>query len=152
MPDITTLKYVSLVVDAAAETPVGFDKALPGAEITYTVTVNNSGDGFAEPDSVVATDRFSPNTEFFIGTGAVSPVSVNEDTSTLIYSFSVGNLGSTTDDIGFTSENAASPAYTYTPVPDVDGYDTLVTGFQINPKGRFAAGTSFNFSYTVRIR
>ena len=152
LPDITTLKYVSSVLDAVAETPVGFDKALPGADITYTVTVNNSGDGYAEQDSVVVTDRFSPNTDFYIGAGAVSPVSVSEDTSTLLYSYSAGNLGSTTDDIDFTSENVASPAYTYTPVPDVDRYDSLVTGFRINPKGTFAAGTSFNFSYTVRIR
>ena len=116
------------------------------------MTVNNSGDGYAEPDSVVATDRLSSSVEMYIGTGAVSPVSVNEDTSTLIYSYSAGDLGNTTDDIDFTSENSASPAYTYTPVPDVDGYDSTVTGFRINPKGTFDAGTSFSFSYTVRIK
>jgi hypothetical protein len=72
--------------------------------------------------------------------------------SGLTYTFA--DLASTADDLAFTSESGAAPAYTYTPTGDPDGYDSAVTGFQVNPKGSFlpAPGSSFTLQYKLRLR
>jgi uncharacterized repeat protein (TIGR01451 family) len=148
VPNISILKWISSVVDAAGHTTV--DKALPGAVVTYNGSATNSGNGYAENDSIVLTDVLPAGVELQVGTGAASPVTINAGTSTLTYNFS--SWASTADDIAFTSDNGASPAYTYTPAdPDADQYDPAIRGFRINPKGTFDASSSFTFIYRVRI-
>ena len=148
-PDITSVKYVSAVADSTAATPAGADKALPGALITYTIAVTNSGNASADTGSVVVRDTIPSTVWMYIGTGAASPVTFNQGTTSLNYSYT--SLASTTDDLGFTSESVPSPAYTYTPVPDAQGYDGAVTGFRIDPEGTFGGSTGFNVTYQVRV-
>lgn len=148
-PNISSVKYVSSVTDTAPSTPGGADKALPGSTIIYTISVNNSGNASPETDSVVVRDRIPPAVQMFIGTGATSPVSFDPGTTILSYTYT--SLASTTDDITFTSESGPSPAYTYTPVPDAQGYDGAVTGFRVDPNGTFGGSTGFDLVYEVRI-
>lgn len=148
-PDITSLKFISAVADTTAATPGGADKALPGAVITYTITVTNSGNASPNTDTMVIRDTVPSTVQMYIGTGVSSPVSFDPGTTTLSYNYS--SLASTTDDISFTSESGPSPAYTYTPVPDPQGYDGSLTGFRVDPDGDFDGSTSFDLSYDVRI-
>jgi hypothetical protein len=71
-------------------------------------------------------------------------------TSGLTYTYT--SLASGTDDLSFSSNGGLS--YTYTPVPDANGYDAAVTHLRIAPKGIFAGASSGNpsFSYQFRVR
>jgi hypothetical protein len=43
--------------------------------------------------------------------------------------------------------------FNYTPVPDANGYDALVTGVKINPQGIFdGSGANFSLSLTMKIQ
>jgi uncharacterized repeat protein (TIGR01451 family) len=147
-PNISSMKYISGVADSLAATPAGADKALPGSVITYTITVSNNGNAPPNTDTLVVRDNVPSTVSMYIGTGATSPVTFVQGTTLLSYTYS--GLASTGDDIAFTSEASASPAYTYTPVP-VSGYDSAVTGFKIEPKGDFDGSTSFDLTYEVMI-
>jgi hypothetical protein len=72
--------------------------------------------------------------------------------SGLTYTFT--SLGSTTDDLEFSSDGGAS--FSYTPIPDVNGADANVTDMRINPKGVFlpssgAGNPGFSIVFRVRI-
>lgn len=85
----------------------------------------------------------------YVGDGTASPITFDPGTTTLTYTFT--SLISITDDIAFTSDSGPSPAYTYTPVPDPQGFDGAVTGFKVDPDGAFDGSTSFYFTYEVKI-
>jgi uncharacterized repeat protein (TIGR01451 family) len=148
-PDVITVKSVSGVSDARTFNSSN-PKAIPGAAIQYSIQVSNLGNGWAATDSVYLTDTIPAGTEMFVGGGASSPVTWSGAGSGL--SFSFGGLGDGGDDIAFTSDNGPSPAFTYTPAGDADGYDRAVKGFRVNPKGSFNPSTSFTVFPTVRIR
>lgn len=133
-------------------------KAIPGAEKLYSILVTNTGSGSATADSIVVTDPIPTNTELFVGDlGGVGSGPVlfidGAPISGLTYTFT--SLGSTTDDLEFSNNGGAT--WTYTPVPDVNGYDSSVTNIRVNPKGTFNGATgagnpSFTLRFRVRIR
>jgi uncharacterized repeat protein (TIGR01451 family) len=150
VPDLLTIKSVSGVADARAFNNFN-PKAIPGASVTYSIQVINLGNGPTMTDSVFVTDTIPPGTEMYVGDGSTSPVIWSEAGSGLTYSFV--SLGDTGDDIDFTSDSGPSPTYNYTPVWDADGYDSAVTGFQVNPKGAMNPdSSSFTFSLRVRVK
>ncbi|MDT8395734.1 MAG: hypothetical protein RRA32_04695 [bacterium] len=148
-PNISSMKYISAVADSTAATPGGADKALPGSVVTYTITTTNSGNAPPNSDSLAIRDSIPAVVTMYVGTGAASPVTFDAGTTLLSYSYV--SFASTGDDIAFTSGSSASPAYTYTPVPDAQGYDSAVTGFRIEPQGDFDGSTSFDLTYQVMI-
>lgn len=148
-PNITLVKFISSVADTTGATPVGVDKALPGAVVTYTVSITNSGNAPPETDSIFITENIPDPVQLFVGAGSVSPVTFDPGTTTLNYTFS--SLESTTDDLAFTSQSGPSPAYTYTPVPDPQGFDGAVKGFRIDPHGALDGSTGFDLTYEVGI-
>ena len=61
---------------------------------------------------------------------------------------------STTDDVEFSMNNGSD--FNYSPTPDSDGFDSLVSDVRINPKGTFnpSNGTdipAFTVSFSVRV-
>jgi uncharacterized repeat protein (TIGR01451 family) len=148
-PDLVTIKSISGVADTRVFNSTN-PKAIPGASVTYSIQVLNVGNGPTETDSVVITDTIPPGTEMYVGNGSASPVIWSGAGSGLTYSFI--SLGSTGDDIAFTSESGPAPAYTYTPTGDANGFDSAVTGFRINPKGAFNPSSSFTLEPRVRVR
>lgn len=151
LPDIVLLKSTLSSNDIRAFNSINA-KSIPGAAVSYQVLVTNTGDGTTNADTVFLRERIPANTELYVGFGVVSPVTFTNSGSGLTYTFS--NLGDGADDLAFTSDNGAAPAYTFPPTGDVDGYDSAVTGFQINPKGVFlpAPGSSFTIRYNLRVR
>ena len=151
LPDIVLVKSHFSPVDSRTFNTINA-KSIPGAAVSYQVLVTNTGDGPTNSDSVYIRERIPTSSELYVGDGTVSPVIFSNSGSGLTYTFT--SLGSVTDDLAFTSESGASPAYTYTPAGDVDGYDSAVTGFQVNPKGVFlpAPGSSFTLQYRLRVR
>ncbi|MCJ7498731.1 hypothetical protein MUP29_00620 [bacterium] len=148
-PDLVTIKSISGVADARAFNSTN-PKAIPGASVTYSIQVSNVGNGWTVTDSVVLSDTIPPGSEMYVGDGSASPVIWSDLGSGLTYSFV--SLGDTGDDIDFTSDSGPTPTYNYTPDGGADGYDSAVTGFQINPKGAFNPSSSFTLSLRVRVR
>jgi uncharacterized repeat protein (TIGR01451 family) len=156
-PDFIVLKSSQTIED-----PVNGSadpKSIPGAIVLYTITITNQGGGATDADTVIITDPVPTNTELFVGdlgsSPAGSPVAFIDGATSSGLSLSFTSLGSTTDDIEFS--NVGGAPYAYTPIPDVDGYDTGVTDLRLLLKGTFAAsdGTnhpSFRIIFKVRLQ
>jgi hypothetical protein len=155
VPDLLVLKSVSTAWDPfnGATNP----KAIPGASVDYTVQVTNEGDGAVDTDSIAVSDPIGVPGELFVGdlgAPASGPVQFQDGapSSTLTYSF--GGLASGADDVEFSDDGGVS--YSYTPVPDVSGFDASVTHLRINPKGALPGATiagspSFTLSFRIRV-
>ncbi len=151
LPDIVLLKSTLSASDIRAFNSINA-KSIPGAAVSYQILVTNTGDGPTNADTVFLRERIPAGTELYVGDGTASPIIFANSGSGLTYTFS--GLGDGADDLAFTSDNGAAPAYTISPPGDVDGYDSAVTGFQVNPKGVFlpAPGSSFIIQYNLRVR
>jgi uncharacterized repeat protein (TIGR01451 family) len=154
MPQIIVLKTVFASAD-----PVNGSmnpKAIPGATMQYSVIVTNTGGGTAQ--TVVVTDPVPPNTELFVSDLAVpgsGPVTFSDGAvaSGVMYSF--GGLSNIFDCLSFSNDGGAT--YTYTPVPDANGFDSQVTGIKVTPTGTFNAASggnnpSFSLQFKVRVK
>ncbi len=156
LPNIVALKFVTVQSDPVNGTVN--PKAIPGAAMLYTVTTTNQGGGAADADSVVVTDPVPANTELFVndlGGAGSGPVLFSNGATPSGLSYSFINLGSGADNIAFSSDSGAT--WTYTPVPDGNGYDANVTNIRVSPSGAFngAAGPnqpSFNLQFQVRVK
>ena len=156
-PDIIVLKSLSVISD-----PVNGGtnpKAIPLAEVLYSVQVSNQGSTAADTDSVIVTDSIPVDTIFFVGdlsgSAGSGPVTFIDGSPTSGLSYTFISLGDGTDDLAFSSNNGAS--YAYTPSPDVDGYDSAVTNIQVNPKGPFngdsgSGSPDFQIRFKVRLQ
>ncbi len=128
--------------------------AVPGNDVTYTITVNNSGLGDVDDDSLFLIDELPPEITFFNGDAdgpgpGTDPVNFAELVTTGLDPFVFAT------DVGF-SDAATAPAdfaaCNYTPIA---GFDPAVTFICFNPKGVFLAGDpdpSFSVSFRARIR
>jgi uncharacterized repeat protein (TIGR01451 family) len=133
-------------------------KAIPGAVMSYTVLVTNSGAGAVDSDTTLVSDPVPANTALFVGdiNGAGSgPLLFANGTpgSGLGYTFTA--LGSLADDLEFSNDNAAS--WGYVPTPAADGCDVLVTHWRIQPKGSFVGsatppGPGFSLNFRVCVK
>ncbi|MEO0982783.1 MAG: GEVED domain-containing protein [Pseudomonadota bacterium] len=121
--------------------------AVPGNDVTYTITVRNVGGAATDPDSIELIDRLPSEIEFFAGDNGGpggGPVAFSGAGSGLTFSAS---------DVRFS--NAPSPpvgflSCSYSPSGQ---YDPNVTYVCLNPKGALAAGDPDpEFSVTFRAR
>ena len=157
-PVLTVLKSAITTSDPINGTTSPF--SIPGATVLYSVQTTNTGLGSPDNDTLIVTDPIPANTELFVndlGGAGSGPVLFIDGTAPLTsgLSYTFTSLGSTTDDIEFSNDNGSS--WTYTPVPDADGYDANVTNIRINPKGAMNAsnGTdhpTFILRFSVRVQ
>jgi hypothetical protein len=134
-------------------------KRIPGALITYSITVTNSGDGSPDVDSTIVLDAIPAGADLSVADfagGGSGPVAFGDGTPTSALSYTFTSLASAADDVSFSNDGGAT--FTYTPVPNGDGVDPAVTHIRINAKGTFAADAvagapspSFTVSFRVRI-
>jgi hypothetical protein len=153
LPSLAVLKSVQTYSDPVNVTTN--PKAIPGALMTYTIAVLNSGAGAVDSGTTVITDPIAANTSMFVGdiNGAASgPVLFTQGSTSSALSYSFGTLGSSGDDVDFSNNSGAT--WTYVPIPGADGCDPLVTNLRINPKGLFvgtAAPPNPGFSLSFRV-
>ena len=131
-------------------------KAIPNAIVEYTISVKNSGFGYADNNTLVINDPLPTNTSFFFG----SPLNPTTFIDGIIPSgllFSFINLASTADDIAFSNNGGTS---FITPNVDVSGFDITVPPINfisINPKGTFKGSDdgvstpSFEIKFRVKV-
>ena len=123
-------------------------KAIPGAVIQYTLTVTNSGPGTIDTGTVILTDPLPASVIAYV---SGTPVTFTNGTtpSGLTYSYPAN--------VSWSKAAGGGAPYTYTPVPDANGYDPLVTGVRIAMTGSMAGATltaqpSFSLGFLTKIR
>lgn len=159
LPDILVVKAVATVSDPinGSTNP----KAIPGATVSYTVTLANLGGGAVDADTLEAVDPIPANSDLFvgdIGAPGSGPVQFVDGVipSGLSYTFiGLADLG---DDVDFSNDGGLT--YAYVPTPDAAGFDSSATHIRVRPKGVLAPSTaltdpdspSFSLRCRVRIR
>lgn len=125
-------------------------KAIPGAFVQYTVAIVNQGIGSVDAGSLVITDPVPANTALYVSTVSGDPVSFVDGaiSSGLNYAYPAN--------IEFSTTAGGGAPYGYTPMPDTQGFDPLITGYRITMGGAMNGDSgsgppSFNIVFRVRI-
>jgi len=142
-PSLTILKTSSVLSDPVNNTTN--PKRIPLAVVRYDVTVTNSGPGTVDAGTLVITDPIPTDASMYVSTASGNPVVfVNGATASgLTYTYAT--------QVSYSSTGASGP-WTYTPVPDVNGFDPLVRAVRISPAGVMAAAGTGNPSFTIQFR
>ncbi len=141
---LTVTKSVSTAWDPSNKFVL--PKAVPGAQVDYTLTVSNALFQ-STARNIVISDAIPVKLKFYVGTG--NPVTVTIGVfSSLTYTYT--SLSSGTDGLDFSSDNGAN--WTYTPVAGADGSDPLVTNIRVKPGGSQTAGDSFTIVFRTVVR
>ena len=125
-------------------------KAIPGAFIQYTIGVSNQGIGTVDVDSLQVSDPLPANTAVYVSTVSGDPISFIDGSpaSGLSYDYAAN--------VSYSDRPGGGAPYNYTPVPDAQGFDPLVTGFLVEPTGVMngdlgSGPPSFNVILRIRI-
>lgn len=117
-------------------------KSIPGATVINETTVQNSGTGSVDNNSVVITETIPADMALLVvdfdGVTA-GPVRFTDGSPSSGLSYNYNSLGNNGDDIEFSNDGGAS--YSYTPVPDANGVDAAVTNIRIHPGNRLRGDT-----------
>ena len=149
-PPLTIMKSSQVYYDPVNGTSNPY--MIPGSIMAYTVTVANPGALSVDTDSIIVIDATPANLMLRVANipGGSGPVLFQDGSpaSGLTYNFS--SLGSSSDDVDFSSNGGAT--WNYVPTPNASGMDPNVTHIRIRPKGTMAAGSSFDliFAYAVQ--
>jgi uncharacterized repeat protein (TIGR01451 family) len=118
-------------------------KRIPGAVLRYDINVTNSGPGAVDANSLVIVDPVPGNTTLDVG-GASPVVFVNgSPVSGLTFNYA--------SHVSYSSVGESGP-FTYTPVPDANGYDAAVRAIRIAPAGVMNAAGGGNPAFTLQFR
>ncbi len=127
-------------------------KSIPNAIVEYSITVENSGFGYVDNNSIVLNDPISAATTFYFGS-PLEPVTFVDGANASGLSFSFIDLANTTDDIDFSNDGGNS---FITPSVDSNGFDITsprINFIRITPKGSFNGSDGINHpSMEVRFR
>ncbi len=142
LPNIMVVKSASVISDPINGVSASA-KAIPGAEIQYTIQVINNGGGVADADSIVVSDVVPANTTMYV------------DTAGIAVTFSCSSCGLTTpwtyaNAVSYSYQSGGGPPYVYPPT--TIGYDPLVKGVRIKPSGTLnGGGASFTVMFKMQI-
>jgi len=146
-PSFTVIKSVAVFSDPVNGTTN--PKFIPGAIAQYTIMVTNFG-GVPDNNSVVVSDPVPANMSMCVSTVCSNPPVVFSCSTTppcgLTYAYA--------SNVTYSSAPGGGAPFTYTPVPDANGYDAAVTGMSINPQGimNVAVGGNPNFSLLLKMQ
>ena len=130
-------------------------KAIPGAIVSYTLNVTNSGIGSSDNNTIVIADTLPPNTKLVLGSPA-NPIAFVDGSPSSGLTFTFSGLGSTTDDVDFSNDGGST---FITPSADIDGVDITspsINYIRINPKGVLngdsgSGPTAFKLNFEVKV-
>jgi uncharacterized repeat protein (TIGR01451 family) len=145
-PALTIVKSSTIISDPVnAANP----KRIPNAIVGYEITVTNSGPGTVDSNTLVITDAIPTGTVMYVSTTSGNPVAFanGATASGLVFDYA--------SNVSYSSAGASGP-WTYTPVPDAQGFDPLVRAVRIAPAGVMNAASggnnpSFIIQFRVRI-
>lgn len=140
LPNIAVAKTSSVVSDGVSGSN---PKAIPGADMDYTITVTNSGGSTVDINSALIADILPANMTFFNGdidAGAAG---------TQNFIFSPGSSGLTLGAGNIAYSNNGGASYVYAPAT---GYDAAVNAVRFSPQGTMAANSSFTVRFRARVK
>ncbi|HUQ10318.1 MAG TPA: hypothetical protein VM146_08370 [Steroidobacteraceae bacterium] len=146
-PSLTILKTSVVLSDPVNSTTL--PKRIPSALVRYDVSVTNSGPGTVDANTLVITDPIPANSSMYVGTTSGNPVVFVNGTTPSGLSFNYAA------NVSYSSAGVAGP-WTYTPVPDANGFDAAVRAVRIAPTGVLSAASggnnpSFTVQFQIRI-
>ena len=142
-PSLTILKTSTVISDPVNNTTN--PKRIPLAVVRYDVTVTNSGPGTVDAGTLVITDPIPPDASMYVSTTSGNPVVFANGATASGLTFTYPTH------VSYSSVGAAGP-WTYTPVPDANGFDPLVRAVRISPAGVMSAAGSGNPAFTIQFR
>lgn len=154
-PVLSVRKTVQVIQDPVNNS--SNPKAIPGSVSEYSVRVSNSGGGTVDSSTLIIDDALPAQVDLFVGhlipnNGPVAFAGSQTPISGLSWTFS--GLSNGSDSVDFSNNNGTS--WSYTPVPDADGFDPAVTNIRFRPAGIFNAAQPTapwaEFKYRVRVK
>ncbi len=122
---------------------------VPGSVQLYTIVVRNTGPGTVDSNSLIITDPIATDAAMYVSTASGNPVvfvdgtAPNQSGMAFVYATSVS----------YSNQVGGGAPYTYTPVPDANGFDANVHGVRIAPTGVMnAAAGPANPQFTLQLR
>lgn len=129
--------------------------AIPGNDIVYTITIENTGNGAADADSIELIDLMPSEMAFYNGdfdddaTAGVEIIEIDLGTSTLTFDEAT--------DLGFSIADPSTPPADFAacsdtlPPPTPPNVQASVNFICFNPKGAMAPGSTITVSFRARI-
>jgi hypothetical protein len=151
-PSLTNLKSVAVISDPFnnASNP----KSIPGAVELYTLRITNQGTGIVDSNTLAIVDAIPTHTALDVrDAGAVGsgPIVFVNGTPSSALTYGYTALNNTTDNLDFSNDGGTT--WTYTPVPNADGYDPNVTHIRVRPQGAMAgSGAGGNPYFELRFK
>ncbi len=131
-------------------------KNIPGAIVTYTITVANPSGQPTDTNSVVLSDAIPANTKMMVrdfGTAGSGPVAFVDGATASGLTYSYVALASTADDLEFTTAAAPTASdWGYVPTANADGIDPAVTYFRVKLKNRLVTNGSFSIRFRALVQ
>uniref|UniRef100_UPI0035CC1EF1 hypothetical protein n=1 Tax=uncultured Sphingomonas sp. TaxID=158754 RepID=UPI0035CC1EF1 len=126
-------------------------KAVPGAEVDYTISIQNPNSVATTIAGVTFTDSIPANTKLRVtdyGLLNSGPVSFSSGLSLLTYAFT--NFADDADSLSFSNDNGVT--WKYRPVADATGCDANVNKIRVVAGGSQLFGTTFSIKFRVRVK
>lgn len=160
-PSLGLLKLMSVLSD-----PVNGGtnpKSIPGAISTYTIRLTNSGPGTVDANpaapttpTFVVSDPLPTQVDLYvgdIGTAGSGPFVFTNGSPASGLTCTYTSLASTTDCVEFSTNGTA---WTATPTPDANGFDSAIRYIRFRPSGSMNAASGGNpyaeFQFRVRVK
>ncbi len=132
-------------------------KAIPGAVITYTLTVKNPNLA-TTAKNIVITDSITTatpaNAEYYVGLNDANPFVYTDGLLGLLgatgLTYTWGGANSASDSVDFSCDGGST--WTCTVHPGADGYDPAVTNIRITFNNSFPGSTGFTFAIRARVK
>lgn len=143
-PALTIVKASTVLSDPLNGTTS--PKRIPLAVVRYDINVTNSGPGTVDANTLVITDPIAANSSMYVGTTPGNPVVFLNGPTASGLSFNYAA------NVSYSSTGISGP-WTYTPVPDGNGFDPAVRAVRIAPVGVMSASSGGNNpSFTIQFR
>lgn len=131
-------------------------KNIPGAIVTYTITVANPSGQATDVNSVLVSDAIPANTRMVVrdfGTADSGPVAFVDGAPSSGLSYNYIALSNLSDDLEFTTAAAPTASdWGYAPAPNADGVDPSVTFLRVKLKNSLAANSSFSIRFRTIVQ
>ena len=101
--------------------------------------------GTVDANTLVITDPIPADTTMYVATTPANPVVFVNGTTASGLTFAYAS------NVSYSSVGVSGP-WTYTPVPDVNGFDAKVRAVRVSPGGIMSAAGAGNPSFTVQFR
>jgi uncharacterized repeat protein (TIGR01451 family) len=142
LPTLQVSKISEIISDPVNNTTN--PKRIPGSTIRYTITVTNTGPGTVDASTLVMTDAVPANTILCVAAACGGVVGFIDGSPASGLSFNYAS------NVTYSNTAGGGPPYSYTPVPDANGFDAAITGVRIAPTGSLAAAGGGNPGFSIR--